>query len=201
MRQQLEQSQGLIVDVPPAIGAGFWGFMFGHEPWTVNTRTSVIGASPANTPIGFLFYVPRYITISFVTVSIETGIAASIGDVGIWDLNLNRVCAVGGFSTAVGGAANVTRLALTATTTLAPGWYYFVQTNTITTVLMSAWDMNVTNDYVALVNGHSGAPGNGAFVIGSTLATAGVLPANLGSLTNQNIAGAQVNPILAWFGN
>lgn len=184
--------------VPPT-GGGFWGFMFWNQGWTVNTRTSPNGAS-ANQVLAYLFYIPVIVTISQVSYDISTPQAASTGDLGIYTQTGNLVVNTGGFATTAGGAGTGATSALTqGRTTLLPGFYYFAQTNTTTTVLQTAWQIQVTNDYLAILN-NRGAH-NGVFVIAGNSATSGVLPSTLGTLTNQSISGGQINPTLAWFCN
>jgi hypothetical protein len=183
----------------PPVGAGFWGFMFSQVPWTVSSRTSP-NAAVANKVLGFLFYIPRTMVISKVTVMITTSAAASVGDVGIYDSAGNLKANTGGFSTASGSAGVAETVALTqGTVTLKAGWYIFAHTNSSTTVLMSSWMIQVTNDFAVILN--NGGASKGVFIVAVNAATSGVLPSTLGTITNQVPSGSQSNPVLAWFGN
>ncbi len=82
------------------------------------------------------FTLPFRVQIGKLTVRVETGVIPTTGDVGIYDVNGNRLVYTGGFSTLSTG--NLSLPVVNAPITLNAGFYYLAQTNTSATPTLDA---------------------------------------------------------------
>ena len=87
----------------------------------------------------FMFALPWRVQLNKVTVFIVGGSLSTTGDVGIYDLNGNRLAYTGGFSTA--GSALLSYPLLNGPITLNSGFYYFAQTCSSTVPTASGFSL------------------------------------------------------------
>jgi len=156
--------------------------------WSVNVfmpsyNSGFFGAG-ANVATVYQFFLPFRAQIGKVSCQVTTGVAGSTGDLGIYDINGNRLTYTGGFSTASNGAFSTP---LANVVTLAAGLYYFAVTNTSGATFGAV--LNVATAGQALTSpstiwGTAANPANN-----------GALPATLGSISKNTT----VPPILAYF--
>jgi len=141
--------------------------------------------SSANEVRVFQFFLPFYVQVGRVDFGITLGQAATTGDLGIYDINGNRLAYTGGFSTAssVGISA-----ALVSPVTLPAGFYYLAQTNSSSTPQISAVGGTTLNQI-------ANAGGSRLFGVASNVATNGVLPQTLGNIS----AGTSISPAACYF--
>jgi len=153
--------------------------------WAVSiAMPRALGAFPvvnaANEVRVFQFVLPYKVIIGRVSVLIFTGSPAT-GDVGIYDINGNRLLYTGGFSTASSGPLSTPVVG--GPITLNPGFYYFAQTNSsIQPLWIVSGGLSGTQDsQLVRVFNASGTKGIG---LAANSAAGGVLPGTLGVITS-----------------
>ncbi|HTD23739.1 MAG TPA: hypothetical protein VK738_13860 [Terriglobales bacterium] len=136
----------------------------------------------------YQFFLPFKVQIGKVSYRIANGVAASTGDLGIFDIFGNRLAYTGGFTTANSNTTSTTSL-LGSPITLNAGFYYFAQTNSSNIVTIVA--ANIAGGPGSIViSGGSKTWGTAA-----NASSGGVLPATLGTITSSTLA----NPAWVYF--
>jgi hypothetical protein len=170
---------------PPDLTASgsFWFPMGIYQPLTGDNHTlSAIGQ-----PFMHLINLPVPVKVTNVTYNIQTGIAASTGDFGMYSISgtaLTLAWHTGSVSTAATGTFTVT---LGTPVTLAPGKYYIASCDSINTVIVAGSLRNAAGIELVL-GGTAIAHSHGSNT--TDTCTAGVLP---GSQTSTNIVNSNSN--------
>lgn len=159
------------------------GGFFGGGLGFFSTNTTDVMSGSANQVRAVQFVLPIQATISKVSVNVTTLAAASVGDVGLYDLNGNRLAFTNGGIDTTGTGVKTVNLSGGAVT-LAPGVYYYAYCNSSSTPVCTAF-ATATIGSPLLLNRHGNA---------ANAASSGVLPATLGAITNVGI-----NVIAGWF--
>jgi hypothetical protein len=156
---------------------GIWAVALFATGW----QTQGLQISSANEVRVQQFILPFRVQIGKVSYSVTSVVASTIADLGIYDINGNRLANAGGFSTATLG--NFTTPLQNAPITLNAGIYYFAQTCSSSTPTMT----HITDFGVGTFANTSGSKIRG---VAATPSSSGVLPATLGTISiNNNLQG------------
>ncbi len=163
---------------------GFFGVTLSPPQNTAFVQSAMVSA--ANEVWVVQFTLPFRVQIGKLTVRVETGVISTTGDVGIYDVNGNRLVYTGGFSTLSTG--NLSLPVVNAPITLNAGFYYLAQTNTSATPTLDAVIIEVGSWDIFTDGGTVG--NNKVFGKAANPASSGVLPATLGAITNSIVVNA-----------
>lgn len=165
----------------PLISAANKGYFYGvfiNQPSAALTTSTLSGA--ANLVRACQFVLPFAATISQVVIEITTGAALAVMDVGIYGDAGARLLNTAGITATAATTSGVATAFTQGATTLQPGVYYLAWSSSVNTVAVR---VPATAGGVFLNVQATDKCGTAA-----NAATAGILPATLGTITGSSIA-------------